>query len=311
MSKEYVWLSQELMDDYNDKEVCFGNKKGGYDSKAKECSKKECLEGRDECIALSKGGIPVLIGTKPELIKGGVEEPKEEVVKEANDTISWTRETVLEVVLEVIKAKGDEPEVVSTNTRDKVFIDSEDVFIVTKKALKVHRLEDGNFLQIKNEKLWKEDNKGIAITYDDSLDFKIIVEKALEKLYIESLPKPVVEKVKTDLFEEEPKEEVAEKNVVEEKVVVAEEELTVEVPNEHSIANKASKSVEVESEGTEKSGIGVDIEYSIKPSTPEFDLGSVVKVLKIVSYSNGYNEVSVISKASVEDILSQVKGILV
>ena len=301
MSKEYVWLSQELMDDYNDKEVCFGNKKGGYDSKAKECSKKECLEGRDECIALSKGGIPVLIGTKPELIKGGVEEPKEEVVKEANDTISWTRETVLEVVLEVIKAKGDEPEVVSTNTRDKVFIDSEDIFIVTKKALKVHRLEDGNFLQIKNEKLWKEDNKGIAITYDDSLDFKSIVEKALEKLYIESLPKPVVEKVKTDLFEEDPAEEVADAPKEESVEEVVKEEKIVETPVE------VPEDVEV----TEKSGLGVDIEYNIKPSTPEFDLGSVVKVLKIVSYSNGYNEVSVISKASVEDILSQVKGILV
>jgi hypothetical protein len=283
-----IKLTEDEFAMYNDKEDCFGN----HDPDVGYCAEVDCCQP-DKCefVELCKSiCIPVFeakANNKEPNIKvvcEGVEddaepeEPVDDPINEPSEKVEINRAYVLEQVVSVC----DNPEVTSTNTRDKVFIGDDDVFVVTERALKINRLEDGNKLGI-DEKYWKKNNRGIQIDYDSELDFKSIARKALDGLYVEKIAEEYGDK------KEEPKEDLF-KGFSENKT-----ETHIDKKDE----DKPSTSSQVEVEDT-------DEEYI----TEELNKGEVKKALQIIHYSNGYNEIRITSKASIEELLSKVSGLL-
>ena len=268
--KVVVTLSAEEEKLYKDDSDCFGaeSKDETYCAEDDNCSPDACPFSVN-CKKLSEGAEVKFESDNDSEDVGN----DEDIDDSEDDDTKVDRKIVLNAVLKVCEDKHREPKVMSTATRDKVFLGDDDVFVVTKRALKINRLQSGDKLGIDAD-CWEKDNKGIVVDYNANIDFEKVVELALDRLYIESLPKPVKEAVKNNLFdnvEEEPKPEP-----VVSKPVAKREVTSVEEPME----------------------------------TDNVDLGEPIKILKIISYSNGYNEVSVISKSSVEEILNSIKGIL-
>ena len=279
-----ITLSKELYEDYLNDEECFGNKDldVGYSAEAECCQPDQCPDTelcKSICLpifeALKAGKEPnikvVCEGAESE----PVEEPSNAPEAPANDTDDWSRESVLAHVLDTCADAGYKPEVTSTGTRDKVFIGEDDVFIVTKKALKINRLENGDKLGL-DESYWKVDNKGIQIEYDNDISFSEVATKALAVLY-GAIAVTESKAPADNLFD------------------AAEETTEPEVPKKGIITPNKGNAVAQS-----------DLEFA--PN--ELDKGEVTKSLQIISYSNGYNEIRITSKASVEDILGKVKIIL-
>jgi hypothetical protein len=278
MSK--VVLNATEYKDYKNEAECFGHsdKDVGYCADAECCQAKECPVAT-KCEQICNGAEVVLEGNEPET------KPEVKVeTKVVEDSPKYTREIVKDIVVTVCTEKGLVPEVTPAATRDKIFIGEDDVFTVTNRALKINRLENGKILGI-NATLWKLDNKAITVEYDNSIDFAQVVNNALDGLYIQSLPKTEKVVEKKDLFDG------ADDKPTTTKVAVQD----IDKPITTHIVEEKIESI-------------VQGEYIAKD---EIITGEVVKSMQIIQYSNGYNEVRIISKASVEELLNSVKGIIV
>jgi len=269
-----VVVTDEQMQMYKDDESCFGHEDENVgccitDSECKKCP--DFVQCKAICINHYE---PILAGVEPEDT-----EPVVEAVNTAKD-MGITREYVLAIVKATCKAQGYKPEITSANTRDKVFIGEDDVFVVTKRALQIHRLEDGSVLGI-DEQYYKTDNKGLVVEYNDNIDFTTVVETALTALYNVE-PVKETEKPKNDLFEGTDEEPVNTKTEVSKKDRV-----------KPVTASKVTKPVEVEEEFVAE----------------ELDKGGVTRSLQIISYSNGFNEIRIVTKASVDILLSKVENL--
>jgi hypothetical protein len=278
MSK--VVLNATEYKDYKNEAECFGHsdKDVGYCADAECCQAKECPVAT-KCELICNGAEVVLEGNEPETKP----EVKAET-KVVEDSPKYTREIVKDIVVTVCAEKGLVPEVTPAATRDKIFIGEDDVFTVTNRALKINRLENGKILGI-NATLWKLDNKAITVEYDNSIDFAQVVNNALDGLYIQSLPKTEKVVEKKDLFDGAEDKPTATKVSAKDKPVS-----NSEIVVDKNVVNALEPG-----------------DYIAKD---EVITGEVVKSMQIIQYSNGYNEIRIISRAKVEDLLNSVKGII-
>ena len=285
MQKQIV-LSEEDYASYKDASDCFGNTtpKAGYDPNESECircRKDNGDEFANKCKALCEGIEGILEGDFED------EEPNNPVrdetpVKEDEKVTTVTvREQLSHDVIETLIFLSFKPEVVESATRSKVHVADRHVFTITERGLKIEGIEDGKVLGL-TAKQWKADNKGITIAYDTTINFAVVVEKAMETLFeIDTTPAPK-EEPKKDLFETET---VAPKNV------------------------PASSSTVVVKEPIKPMPLSGEQEEVVPIlETPDFFKGEVVKKLEIIKYTNHYTEVRITFKTeSASELLAKLR----
>jgi len=276
MNKQIV-LDEADYSAYKDASDCFGNDKSGYDITTPECLACKKENGEDftnKCKALC----------------GGIEGIKEEEFEEGPSSVSASAEPVKEdtplsdksvrdQILDAVEAAlgGITYEITNTATRHKVFIGTDDVFVVTDRGLKVNRLESGKDFGPDYAKDWEADNKGIIFAWNTDLDFEEIARKAYAILYNKSAPVTPPEEViaKADLFVTVVKEDKPEKPEKPEKPAI---QLPVPTSTDNFVSDDMYK-------------------------------GEVVKSLQIIKYSNDYTEVRITVKSSeATALLSRIKG---
>jgi hypothetical protein len=265
-----IVLTDEEMSKFEDEESCFGHK----DPDVGYCDTEDCCK---EC-PFAKKCKAICIDKKTPVLETENDTASEKAVDTPRTEEEVDRPYILALVQSVCESHDMKPEIKNSTTRDKVFIGEDDVFVVTNRALKINRLEDESKLGIADS-YWKESNKGVTINYTPELDWEKVISNALDRLYIESITKP----------EEKPKENLFGGVEPDTK------------PDTKPIAEKPSKKAEKKAEpvASEEEFVPEDIDY-----------GEVKKSLQIIEYANGYTEVRVISKASVEKILERISGLI-
>ena len=288
MQKQIV-LSEEDYASYKDASDCFGNTtpKAGYDPNESECVRCRKDNGDDfanKCKALCEGVEGILEGEfEAEEPSNPVREEtpvKEDVKAEVTETVT-VRECVSYAVTETLIGLSFKPEVVESATRSKVHVGDRHVFTITERGLKIEGIEDGKVLGL-TAKQWKADNKGITIAYDTTINFAVVVEKAMETLFeIDTTPAPK-EEPKKDLFETET---VAPKNV------------------------PASSSTVVVKEPIKPMPLSGEQEEVVPVmEAPDAFKGEVVKKLEIIKYTNHYTEVRITVKTeSASELLAKLR----
>lgn len=280
MQKQIV-LSEEDYASYKDASDCFGNTtpKAGYDPNESECircRKDNGDEFANKCKALCEGVEGILEGEfEDEEPSSPVrEEPpvKEDERAEVTDTVT-VREQLSYAVTETLIGLSFKPEVVESATRSKVHVGDRHVFTITERGLKIEGIEDGKVLGL-TAKQWKADNKGITIPYDATINFGVVVEKAMGELFeIDTAPVPK-EEPKKDLFEAEPVVEPSK-------------------PTTDTRPVKVAAPVE---------------EVAPILEAPDAFKGEVVKKLEIIKYTNDYTEIRItVRTESASELLAKMR----
>ena len=280
MQKQIV-LSEEDYASYKDASDCFGNTtpKAGYDPNESECircRKDNGDEFANKCKALCEGVEGILEGEfEDEEPSSPVREEtpvKEDERAEVTDTVT-VREQLSYAVTETLIGLSFKPEVVESATRSKVHVGDRHVFTITERGLKIEGIEDGKVLGL-TAKQWKTDNKGITIPYDTTIDFGVVVEKAMGELFeIDTAPVPK-EEPKKDLFEAEPVVEPSK-------------------PTTDTRPVKVAAPVE---------------EVAPILEAPDAFKGEVVKKLEIIKYTNDYTEIRItVRTESASELLAKMR----
>lgn len=264
ISKDKVVLSENLFADYEDAAECFGNtvKGEGYSETDTNCTPANC-DLVEPCKLLCRGVPACRFGDE-----SIPEEAKAEVsVEEApTNDMEFDRDSVKCLVINTLNNLKLSPEVVSSATRDKVFIGEENKFIITKRALRLPDVEDGSTIGLSKQQ-WTAANKGIDIPFDAGVQWVEVTQAVMGKKV--SFNKPVEPEEKATLFQQDTPDTTDDI-----------EDVPKVVPETPEAPLLTSGSFEV---------------------APGLEVGKAVKSLQLLKYDNGYSEVRVTFVTDVVD----------
>lgn len=265
MTKQVV-LNEEDFASYKATDDCFGHKEMGYNPDTDECKECEDENGKDfvnKCQLLCKGAEGILEGEFEEEEPTTKEEPEEPEEPEEDDTNEVGREWMLMAVQNKLIERNIYHEVVSTATRDKVHLGDEVVFVITKRGLKVNKQLSGSDLGLEDDQ-WKEDNKGITIVYDATINYGFLLWEILDRIVgVGQAEEDAPQAAAQDIFDGvEKAPEPEEKPKPKPKVLKKDETVTDAI---------------------------------VAPETPY--TGEVTKEVQMTKYSNGYTRIAITVKS--------------
>lgn len=172
-------LPDELYKEYEDEKSCFGEM---FDANHPDC--KKCKD-KAQCELTCNADT---------VIKASLADPAQTY----DDSDGFTKESVIEFIENSCSDEGIKTEKVELKTRDQIYCNDEQVFVVTDKKLKCLLGEGGGDFGLSKSE-WEELGKGFTVDLENEAAVRTLVTGVIETLLsvkgVEIMPEVVEKKV--------------------------------------------------------------------------------------------------------------------